>query len=139
MAARACAIIHVGADLSNRKHAHLADASQLIGDSAALEWNSFIRGYHFYCQKWTTTVGDLLSLNQEPKNFRDRFAVAVRVWRCHAFTDFTVAVPALTDLSSYFSEISVVVLGSVDLYVKYYLCIFVRGRNPHYAGGRFNG
>ena len=58
---------------------------------------------------------------------------------CHAFTDFTVAVPALTDLSSYLSEISVVILGSVDLYVKYYLCIFVRGRNPHYAGGRFSG
>ena len=83
--------------------------------------------------------GDVLSLNQEPKNCRDRFAVAVMVWRCHAFTDFTVAVPALTDLSRNFSEISVVVLGSVDLYVKYYLCIFVRGRNPHYAGGRFNG
>ena len=84
-------------------------ASQHIGDSAAFEWNSFVRGYHFYCQQWTTTVGDLLSLNQEPKNFRDRFAVAVRVWRCHAYTAFTVAVPALTDLSSYFSEISVVV------------------------------
>ena len=84
-------------------------------------------------------MGDVLSLNQEPKNCHDRFAVAVMVWRCHAFTDFAVTVPALTDLSCYFSEISVVVLGSVDLYVKYYLSIFVRGRNPHYAGGRFNG
>ena len=83
--------------------------------------------------------GDVLLLNQEPKNCRDRFAGAVMVWKCHAFADFTVAVPALTDLSSYFSGISVVVLGSVDLYVKYYLCIFVRGRNPHYARGCFNG
>ena len=30
------------------------------------------------------------------------------------FTDFTVAVPTLTDLSSYFTKSSVVVLGSVD-------------------------
>ena len=60
------------------------------------------------------------------------------VWRCHAFTNFTITVPTLTDLSSYFSEISVVVLGTVDLYVKYYLCIFVHGRNLHYTGGRFN-
>ena len=55
------------------------------------------------------------------------------------FTDFTVAVPILTDLSSYFSESSVVVLGSVGLYVKYYFCIIrsMYGRNPHYAGGRY--
>ena len=66
-------------------------------------------------------------------------AELILVWRCHAFTDITFTVPTLTDLSSYFSKISVVVLGSVDLYVKYYLCIFVRGRNPHYAGGLFNG
>ena len=60
------------------------------------------------------------------------------MWRLHASTDLTVAVPTLTDLSSYFSEISVVVLGSVDLYVKYYFRIFVRGRNRHYAGSCFN-
>ena len=58
---------------------------------------------------------------------------------CHAFTDFTVAVPTLIDLSSYFSEILVVVLGSMDVYVKYYLCIFVHSHNLHYAGGHFNG
>ena len=45
------------------------------------------------------------------------------MWRCHASTDFTIAIPTLTDLSSYFSEISVVILDSVGLYVKYYLCI----------------
>ena len=53
MAARACAIIHVGADSGTEKHAHLADAvtaSQLIGDSSAFDWNSFVRGYHVYCQ-----------------------------------------------------------------------------------------
>ena len=50
-----------------------------------------------------------------------------------------VAVPTLTNLSSYFSESSVVVLGSVHLYVKYYLCIVVHC-NPHYdAGGVING
>ena len=54
------------------------------------------------------------------------------------FTYFTVTVPTLTDLSSYFSEILVVILGSVDLYIKYYLCIFVHGCNPYYTGGRFN-
>ena len=73
-------------------------------------------------------MGDVLSLNKESKNCRDRFAVAVMVWRCHAFTDFTVAVPALTDLSSYFSEISAVVLGSVDLYANItfvFLCAVV--------------
>ena len=126
-----------GCRLSNRKHAHLADAvmtNQLIGDSAAFD------RVEFFCSRISfllPTVDCQLSLNQEPKNCRDRFAVAVMVWRCHAFTDFTVAVLALTDLSSYFSEILVVVLGSVDMYVKYCLCIFVCGRNPHYAGGRF--
>ena len=60
--------------------------------------------------------------------------------------DFGVEVPCvyrfyatLTDLSSYFSEISVVVLGSVDLYVKYYLCIFVHSRNMHYTGDCLTG
>ena len=84
--------------------------------------------------------GDVLSLNQEPKNFAiDLLLLSWCGGAMRLYTDFTVAVPALTDLSNYFSETSVVVLGSGDLYVKYYLCIFVRGRNPHYAGGRFNG
>ena len=86
MAARTCAIIHVGADSATEKHAHVADAvmaSQLIGDSAAFNWNSFVFGYYVFCQQWTTTVGDVFSLKQEPKNF------------------FTVAVPAFTDLSSH--------------------------------------
>ena len=42
-------IIHVGADSATEKH--LADtvmASQLIGDSAVLDWNSFVRRYHVY-------------------------------------------------------------------------------------------
>ena len=52
-------------------------ASQLIRDSAAFDRNSFVRGYHVYCQQWTVTVGDVLSLKQEPQNCRDRFAVAV--------------------------------------------------------------
>ena len=41
------------------------------------DWNSFVRGYHVYCQQWAATVGDVLSLKPEPENFRDRFAVAV--------------------------------------------------------------
>ena len=80
MATRTCTIIHVGADSATEKHVHLGDAvmaSQLIGDSAAFDRNSFVRGYHVYCQQWTTTVGDVLSLKQEPNNCRDRFTVAV--------------------------------------------------------------
>ena len=38
-------------------------------------------------------------------------------------------VTTLKDLSSYFSESFVVGLGSVDLYAKYYLCIYVRARS----------
>ena len=52
-------------------------ASQLVGNSAVCDWNSFVRGYHVYCQQWAATVGYVLSLKPEPENFRDRFAVAV--------------------------------------------------------------
>ena len=49
MAVRTCTIIHVGANSATDNHAYLADAvmaSQLIGDSAAFNWNSFVHGYH---------------------------------------------------------------------------------------------
>ena len=54
MATRTCTIIHMGADSATEKHAYLADAvmaNQLIGDSAAFDWNSFVRRYHVYCQQ----------------------------------------------------------------------------------------
>ena len=53
MVACAYAIKYTGANSATEKYAHLADAvmaSQLIRDSAAFDWNSFVRGYHVYCQ-----------------------------------------------------------------------------------------
>ena len=58
----------------------------------------------------------------------------VNLFKALEFFCLGIAAPTLT---SYFSESSVVVLGSVHLYVKCYLCIVVRGRNPHYKGGRY--
>ena len=42
-----------------------------------LQWASFVRGYHVYCRKWTAAVREVLSLNQEPENCHDNFAVAI--------------------------------------------------------------
>ena len=52
-------------------------ASQIIGDGAALEWPSYIRGHHAYCMLWTPAVGEMLRLKREPENLFDCHAVAV--------------------------------------------------------------
>ena len=55
---------------------------------------------------------------------------------CSVVTDFMAAFPTLTESSCYFGEILVVILGGVNLYVKY-LCTLVHGCNPHYASGLY--
>ena len=52
-------------------------ASQVIGGSTTLQWTYFVRGYHDYCQEWTATVEEVLSLKQESENCHDNFAVVV--------------------------------------------------------------
>ena len=52
-------------------------ASQLVGDSASFEWQSYVRGHHVYFLEWTPVVGELLTLKREPENPYDRWAVAV--------------------------------------------------------------
>ena len=46
-------------------------------ESAVLEFLSFIRGYHVYQTTWDPKLGDVLRLEREPTNCKDRFAVAV--------------------------------------------------------------
>ena len=56
-------------------------ASQVVltgsQDVAVLEFLSFIRGYHAYQTIWDPSLGDILRLEREPTNCKDRFAVAV--------------------------------------------------------------
>ena len=46
-------------------------------ESAVLEFLSFIRGYHVYQTTWYPKLGDVLCLEREPTNCKDRYAVAV--------------------------------------------------------------
>ena len=52
---------------------------QLSGsqDVAVLEFRSFIRRYHAYQTTWDPNLGDVLRLEREPTNCKDKFAVAV--------------------------------------------------------------
>ena len=55
-------------------------ASQAVTGSqnlAVLELASFVRGYHAYQTVWDPKVGDVLRLEREPTNSKDRLAVAV--------------------------------------------------------------
>ena len=46
-------------------------------DLAIVELRSFVRGYHAYQTVWDPKVGDVLRLEREPTNSKDKFAVAV--------------------------------------------------------------
>ena len=53
-------------------------ASQVVGTSVCiLEFDSFIRGYHAYKDTWNPAVGDVLRLQRETTNIKDKLAVAV--------------------------------------------------------------
>ena len=52
-------------------------ASQPVGENTVLEWSSYVRGHHIYCQTWTPTIGEILSLQNEPDNGHYQFSVAV--------------------------------------------------------------
>jgi hypothetical protein len=41
-----------------------------------LEFQSFIRGYHEYQTVWTSNLGDVLGVEHEPTNCKDRYVVA---------------------------------------------------------------
>lgn len=52
-------------------------ASQPVAGSDVLEWSSFVRGHHIYCEDWTPTIGEILTLKVEPDNSHYEYAVAV--------------------------------------------------------------
>ena len=52
--------------------------SQVVGTSIrVLEFDLFIRGYHAYRDTWNPAVGDVLRLQRETINIKDKLAVAV--------------------------------------------------------------
>ena len=46
-------------------------------DVAVLEFREFIRGYHSCQRTWNLNVGDVLHLEQEPTNCKNKYGVAV--------------------------------------------------------------
>ena len=52
-------------------------ACKPVVESASLEWTSYIRGHHTYCQEWTLVVGEVPTLKQQFENCYDKFTVAV--------------------------------------------------------------
>lgn len=42
-----------------------------------LEWSSYTRGHHVYCEVWTPAIGEILSLKKEADNSHYQFSVAV--------------------------------------------------------------
>ena len=53
-------------------------ASQVAGGNlCVLEFDSFIRGYHAYKYMWEPALGDVLRLEREITNVKNKFAVAV--------------------------------------------------------------
>ena len=42
-----------------------------------VEFQSYVRGYHAYMQRWSPVVGQALSIKREPANVHDVHAVAV--------------------------------------------------------------
>ena len=53
-------------------------ASQVVGTSLrVLEFDSYVRGYHAYKDMWNPALGDVLPLEREITNPKDKFAVAL--------------------------------------------------------------
>ena len=53
-------------------------ASQVVGKNlTVVEFDSFIRGYHANKDMWQPAVGDILRLEREITNVKDKFAVAM--------------------------------------------------------------
>ena len=53
-------------------------ASQVAGGNlCVLEFESFIRGYRGYKDMWEPALGDVLRLERELTNVKDKFAIAV--------------------------------------------------------------
>ena len=69
-----CALIKATCGTHGRSMA----SSQLAGDSAVVEWSSYVRGHHVYCQIWTPTIGEILLLQNEPETGSQyQYSVAV--------------------------------------------------------------
>ena len=52
-------------------------AIQPVGENTVLEWSSYVCGHHICSQIWTPTIGEILSLQNEPDNSHNQFSVAV--------------------------------------------------------------
>ena len=59
-----------------------------------------VRGYHVYQRIWTAAVGEALHCEREPTNSRDRYAVAVKIFRALASPRFRVSDPQISAWSS---------------------------------------
>ena len=51
--------------------------SEPVVESASLEWTSYIRSHHTYCQEWTPVVEKVHTLKPQPDDCYDKFAIAV--------------------------------------------------------------
>lgn len=52
-------------------------ASQPLAGSSAFEIESFVRGYHAYMDIWQPRISEVLMLQNEPHNPKDKLAVVV--------------------------------------------------------------
>ena len=66
-------------------------ASQPIASTEIdnFSFDSFIRGYHAYMERWDPWVGEVLPLEREPTNPEDKCAVAVK--KCGKIVGFNLA------------------------------------------------
>ena len=55
----------------------MASQPGTLPDTTYIEIPSFVRGYHIYKEDWSPAVGDVLLLQRDPLNEKDRNAVAI--------------------------------------------------------------
>ena len=55
----------------------MASEVAVTGGLNVIEFQSYVRGYHAYMDKWTPVIGQGLLLKREPTNSQDVHAVAV--------------------------------------------------------------
>ena len=55
-------------------------ASQPVASAGIIcySFDSFIRGYHAYMERWDPWIGEVLPLEREPTNPEDKYAVAIK-------------------------------------------------------------
>lgn len=49
----------------------------MIAERSSLEFESYVRGFHVYKDKWTPKIGEVFTAIHEKNNLYDKFAIAV--------------------------------------------------------------